>query len=88
MGGKVVALQAEGTGPKLGPEVDLAEGVEDGGAALPAAAYGVVREGRWGVGYLLQGRVEGGDGGDDAGGFKPRGRPVVPSQSAVAEWKV
>mmetsp|Transcript_26624 Transcript_26624/g.55553 ORF Transcript_26624/g.55553 Transcript_26624/m.55553 type:complete len:474 (-) Transcript_26624:93-1514(-) len=78
VGREVVSLQAERAGPQLAPEVNLAEGVEDGRATLASAADGIVRQGRRGVRDLLEGSIQGGHGRHYPGGLQPGRWPIVP----------
>lgn len=72
-----VPLETEGADPELAADVDLAVGVEDG-AAGRLAGDGLVED-RGEVVALLEGRVEGGDGDDDAGALEARAGPDVPA---------
>ena len=64
--------------PHLAPEVNLAEGVEDGRAPLASAADGIVRQGGRGVRDLLEGSIQGGHGRYYPGGLQPGRWPIVP----------
>lgn len=76
--GEVVALEAEGTDPDLGGEVDDGEGVEDGSAGAAAErGVGEDRHGREG----LQGSVDGRDGDDAVGRLLLRAWYYVPGHS-------
>lgn len=57
---------------------NLTKRIQHRSASLSSTPYRVVGEGGGGAGYFLKGGVEGGDRGDDAGGFEAGGGPVVP----------